>query len=105
MRIGITVNGVLRDTLHKIIKVYNLYNETDLKVDDIETTNLLEHLDFETEEEFFDWLYVECPMEIFGNSPSTSDNVFNELNKFYKELNKLLPKNVMRNSIHSNNRP
>ena len=40
MRIGITVNGVLRDTLHKIIKVYNLYNETDLKVDDIQTTCL-----------------------------------------------------------------
>ena len=35
MKIGITINGVLRDTLYKIIKVYNLYNETELKVDDI----------------------------------------------------------------------
>ena len=86
MKIGITVNGVLRDTLYKIIKVYNLYNETELKVDDIKTTNLLEYLDFETEEEFFDWLYVECPMEIFGNCPSTTDNVFNDLNKFYKDF-------------------
>ena len=86
MKIGITVNGVLRDTLYKIIKVHNLYNGTELKIDDIETTNLLEYFDFETEKEFFDWLYVECPMEIFGNSPSTSDNVFNDLNKFYKDF-------------------
>ena len=86
MKIGITVNGVLRDTLYKIIKVYNLYNEAELEIDDIKTTNLLEYFDFETEEEFFDWLYVECPMEIFGNCPSTTDNVFNDLNKFYKDF-------------------
>lgn len=84
MRIGITVNGVLRDTLYKIIKVYNLYNETELVIDDIETTNLLDHLDFETEEELLDWLYVECPMEVFGNCPSVTDNTVNDLNRFYK---------------------
>ena len=74
MRIGITVNGVLRDTLYKIIKVYNLYNETEL----------LDHLDFKTEEELLDWLYVECPMEVFGNCPSVTDNTVNDLNRFYK---------------------
>tara|TARA_R110000851_G_scaffold48370_4_gene116996 strand:- start:3928 stop:4512 length:585 start_codon:yes stop_codon:yes gene_type:complete len=84
MRIGITVNGVLRDTLYKIIKVYNLYNETELVIEDIETTNLLDHLDFKTEEELLDWLYVECPMEVFGNCPSVTDNTVNDLNRFYK---------------------
>ena len=86
MRIGITINGVLRDTLQKVISTYNRYNETELKVEELESLNLLECLNFETEEELLEWMYVECPMEIFGNGVALSDNIFNTLNTFYKDF-------------------
>ena len=86
MRIGITINGVLRDTLQKVISTYNRYNETELKVEELESLNLLEYLNFETEEELLEWMYVECPMEIFGNGVALSDNIFNTLNTFYKDF-------------------
>ena len=86
MRIGITINGVLRDTLQKVISIYNRYNETELNVDDFESLNLLDYLKFETEEELLEWMYVECPMEIFGNGVALSDNIFNTLNTFYKDF-------------------
>tara|TARA_R110002020_G_scaffold68611_4_gene179472 strand:+ start:15563 stop:16147 length:585 start_codon:yes stop_codon:yes gene_type:complete len=86
MRIGITVNGVLRDTLQKVISVYNRYNETELDVEEFESLNLLEYLKFETEEELLEWMYVECPMEIFGNGLALKDNIFNTLNGFYKDF-------------------
>jgi len=86
MVIGITVNGVLRDTLQKVIATYNRYNETELVVDELKSLNLLECLNFETEEELLEWMYVECPMEIFGNGAAMNDNVFNTLNTFYKDF-------------------
>tara|TARA_B100000287_G_scaffold408873_1_gene435683 strand:- start:34 stop:618 length:585 start_codon:yes stop_codon:yes gene_type:complete len=86
MKIGITINGVLRDTLKKVVSVYNRYNETELDIDEFETLNLLDYLKFETEEELLEWMYVECPMEIFGNSIALSDNIFNTLNGFYKDF-------------------
>jgi len=86
MRIGITINGVLRDTLQKVILTYNRYNEADIKIEDLKSLNLLEYLKFETEEELLEWMYVECPMEIFGNGLALRDNIFNTLNTFYKDF-------------------
>ena len=86
MRIGITINGVLRDTLQKVILTYNRYNESDIKIEDLKSLNLLEYLKFETEEELLEWMYVECPMEIFGNGLALRDNIFNTLNTFYKDF-------------------
>ena len=86
MRIGITINGVLRDTLQKVILTYNRYNEADIKIEDLKSLNLLEYLKFETEEELLEWMYVECPMEIFGNGLAFRDNIFNTLNTFYKDF-------------------
>ncbi len=31
-------------------------------------------------------MYVECPMEIFGNGLALKDNIFNTLNGFYKDF-------------------
>ena len=86
MVIGITINGVLRDTLQKVILTYNRYNEADIKIEDLKSLNLLEYLKFETEEELLEWMYVECPMEIFGNGLALRDNIFNTLNTFYKDF-------------------
>ena len=62
MRISISINGVLRDVLKKMSDVYEKYTEKECKIDINTTDNLLEVFDFETEEELFEFIYVECPM-------------------------------------------
>ena len=86
MRIGITVNGVLRETLDKLVSVYNRYNEDSVSVESIDNLDLLSYFKFETQEELINFMYVECPMEIFGNCPAPKDDTFFQLNKFYKEF-------------------
>ena len=85
MRISISINGVLRDVLKKMADVYEKYTQKECKIDISSTDNLLEVFDFETEEELFEFIYVECPMEIFGHGTEAETNVFNSLNEFYKD--------------------
>jgi hypothetical protein len=95
MRIGIEVNGVLRNTLDKITQTYQkfLIDKTDGIEQDgefkyemslpIESLNLKEHLNFQNEEEMYSFLYEEFPMEIFGHAQSMEYSTFNDLNEFY----------------------
>lgn len=95
MRIGIEVNGVLRNTLDKITQTYQkfLIDKTDGIEQDgefkyemslpIESLNLKEHLNFQNEEEMYSFLYEEFPMEIFGHAQSVEYSTFNDLNEFY----------------------
>ena len=95
MRIGIEVNGVLRNTIDKITQTYQkfLIDKTD-GIDDngdfkyemnlpIDTLNLSDHLKFQNEEELYSFLYEEFPMEIFGHAQSTEYTTFNDLNDIY----------------------
>ena len=98
MRIGIELNGVLRDTLKKIQEVYqkwyidNPYLEEstdDFKYEvfsDVTTLNIKEHLKFKDEDELYSFLYKEYPMEIFGHAGSVEMNSMNELNNIYLDL-------------------
>ena len=100
MRIGIEVNGVLRDTIGKIKTVYEkflLKGSEDLDDSEIKTfeykinepVNSLElkkHFSFESDEELYDFLYNEFPMEIFGHSQSSEMLSFNYLNDFYLDF-------------------
>lgn len=100
MRIGIELNGVLRNTIDKIEKTYQKFyiDKTEgIETDDlfeykflssITSLNLKEHLSFQSEEELFSFLYEEFPMEIFGHSQSAEYNTFNEFNQFYLEFRK-----------------
>jgi hypothetical protein len=93
MRIGIEINGVLRDTLKKIQQEYdkwyidNLFKEeTEFKyevISDLTTLNIREHLSFPTDEDLYDFLYNEHTMEIFGHSGSVEMSSMNDLNNFY----------------------
>jgi len=98
MRIGIEVNGVLRNTIDKITQTYQkfLIDKTD-GIDDngdfkyemnlpIDTLNLSDHLKFQNEEELYSFLYEEFPMEIFGHAQSTEYSTFNDLNEVYLKL-------------------
>jgi hypothetical protein len=96
MRIGIEMNGVLRDTLKKIQQEYEKWyidnpfkeeTEFDYKViSDLTTLNISEHLSFKDKDEIYDFLYKEHPMEIFGHSGSIEMSSMNDLNDFYLDL-------------------
>ena len=98
MKIGIEINGVLRNTLGKIEQTYQKFmidkTEGIEDSDDFEykiTTpiNSLEiknHFTFRDDEELLSFLYDEFPMEIFGHSQSTEYSTFNDLNEIYFKL-------------------
>ena len=98
MRIGIEINGVLRDTISKLEMVYKKYlmDKTD-GIDELETfeygmnlpvtsLNLRDHFKFRDDDEFFSFLYEEFPMEIFGHAGSTETMTFHDFNEFYVEF-------------------
>jgi len=95
MRIGIEINGVLRNTIGKLELVYQKYlidktegieDENTFKYEmvlPVTSLNLRDHFKFENDEEFFSFLYEEFPMEIFGHAGSTETMTFNDFNEFY----------------------
>lgn len=115
MKIGIEINGVLRDTIEKFRQVYEkvmidgnqpeLLNQTyeldmsgnteenieipEIKyevISEVTSLNLMDHFWFKSKDEFFSFMYEESPMEIFGHAPSSEMTTFNELNDLYIEL-------------------
>ena len=96
MRIGIELNGVLRDTLKKIQQEYEKwYVENPFKEDDSEdkfeyevmsdltTLDITSHLKFRDENDLYDFLYKEHTMEIFGHAGSVEVFGMTDLNDFY----------------------
>jgi hypothetical protein len=114
-RIGIEVNGVLRDTIEKFKQVYEKQlidnnNEFQLQTyeldmsgnteelissepfeyglinDEVNSLDLLKHFKFQNKEELYSFIYEEYTMELFGHAPSTEMTTFNMLNDLYYEL-------------------
>ena len=94
MRIGIELNGVLRDTLKKIQQEYekwyleNPFNgsgdEFEYQVmSNIDTLDIMNHLKFKDKDELYDFLYKEHTMEIFGHAGSVEISGMMDLNNFY----------------------
>jgi hypothetical protein len=96
MRIGIELNGVLRDTLRKIQQEYekwyieNSFNEDEeFKYEVITKLTSLEiskHLKFKIEDELYDFLYKEHTMEIFGHAGSVETSGMIDFNDFYLDV-------------------
>lgn len=96
MRIGIEINGVLRDTLKKIQEVYEKWyienpfsEEEEFKYEvlsDCTTLNISEHLKFKDDDELYNFLYKEYTMEIFGHAGSVEYNGMNDFNDLYLDL-------------------
>ena len=95
MRIGIDLNGVLRDTIGKIEQVYDKFylsnedDESDFKyeiIEPIDSLNLLKHFKFPSDNDLYEFLYIEHPMEIFGHAPSVEYTGMNDLNDFYIDM-------------------
>lgn len=87
MRIGITLNEVLRDFIGQLAYTYDKYVETcDIKENDVTNFNLIEFFKFEDINKFNSFLYLEAPLEIFGQADQMSDNIFNKLNEFLMDI-------------------
>jgi hypothetical protein len=96
MKIGVELNGVLRDTLKKIQQEYEKWyienpfkeeSDFDYKViTDLTTLNIIEHLSFKDEDELYNFLYKEHPMEIFGHAGSVENSSMMDFNEFYLNM-------------------
>jgi hypothetical protein len=114
MRIAFDIDNVLRDTFLKAEQIYQkhyideLTNENissfsnekkewtiDENVDNFEyklklpitdLDNLENHFVFPNKEEIFNFFYIDFPMQIFGNAPSTELKTFDYLNNIYEKL-------------------
>jgi hypothetical protein len=98
MRIGIELNGVLRDTLKKIQQEYEKwYIENPFKeesedefeyqtISNLTTLNIMNHLKFKNEDELYDFLYKEHTMEIFGHAGSVEISSMSDFNEFYLDI-------------------
>jgi hypothetical protein len=99
MRIGIELNGVLRDTLKKIQQEYEKWylnnpfrdenEEDDFKyevISDLTSLDIMNHLKFKNKDELYDFLYKEHTMEIFGHAGSVEPSGLVELNEFYLDM-------------------
>ena len=64
-RISISVTGVLRDITTKLISLNNKYNEKEFE-GELPDLDLVKHLEFESEEDLINFMYVECPLQLFG---------------------------------------
>jgi len=95
MRIGIELNGVLRNTLGKIEQTYQkfLIDKTEgIEIEDefqykinhpIDSLDLSKHFSFQDSDEMYRFLFEEFPMEIFGHAQSSEYTTFNDLNEIY----------------------
>ena len=98
MRIGIEMNGVLRDTILKFRQLYEKFyidpyldlpekSEFEYKIiEPIDSLNLMDHFTFPNKDDFYSFMYEEHPMEIFGHSPSVELSTMHDLNEFYYEM-------------------
>lgn len=102
MKIGIEINGVLRDTLKKIQQEYEKWflnevwkelklieDEKDIErkvISELTSLDIGKHLAFKNDDEIYNFLYKEHTMEIFGHAGSIEYNTMNDLNDFYLEM-------------------
>lgn len=90
MKIGITLNEVLRDYIGQFAYTYEKYFQTpfDIEKNPITDFNLMNHelVDFEDERELKKFMYLEAALEIFGQGDQTHPNIITHLNNFLMEM-------------------
>lgn len=97
MKIGITLNEVLRDYIQQVVYTYNKYYIKDLeeiegvkqlevKEEDINSFDFVKHLNFDNVDKLNHFLFVEAPLEIFGHADQKSDGIMNHFNMFLTEM-------------------
>ena len=109
-KLGIEINGVLRDTIGKFTQLYekHMIDEDDFDgktfdvdisgnteefvskekfeykiLSDVTSLNLMDHFKFKDENELYSFMYEDFAMQIFGHAGSTETFTFNDLNELY----------------------
>ena len=89
MKIGISINEVLRDTLSQLDYTYSKYisgKETTVTRDEITSFDLKKHFDFESEKDINRFLYDEASLEIFGHADQMLENLMTKFNMFLVDI-------------------
>jgi hypothetical protein len=87
MKIGITLNEVLRSFLPQLFYTYEKYiGPIELTEEDVTSYELHEFFKFEDINKFNSFLYLEAPLEIFGHADQMSDGLMNHFNDFLSEI-------------------
>ena len=90
MRIGINIDGVLRNLLNKLISTHTKYYLGDVDVNNIVDYDLEKYFDFSISGEtatssLSQFFYEDCSLEIFGYSNEIEEKVILKLNNFIRE--------------------
>ena len=94
MKVGITIDGVIRDFITKFESVYDKYHPVDIDEEeeeteelperDIKTLDLLQYFEFTGgTKELNEFMYVESSLEIFGHAGETKLNSVEHLNQLH----------------------
>lgn len=96
MKFAFDTDEVFRDTLNKMIAVYEKFfiedyvyeeGEEEFKyeiIKPITSYNFSDHFKFPSEGEYINFMYMDFPMNICGHAPSISANTFNILSTIQK---------------------
>lgn len=89
MKIGISINEVLRDTLSQMDYTYSKYisgEDSTATKDDIVSFNLEEYFKFDSKKDLNRFLYDEASLEIFGHADQMYDNLMTKFNMFLVDI-------------------
>lgn len=87
MKIGITINEVLRDFIGQLAYTYDKYiAPTEIKEGDVTSFNLIEFFKFDDITKLNTFLYLEAPLELFGHADQMSDGLMTHFNAFIGDM-------------------
>lgn len=89
MRIGITLDEVIRDFLgHLAYTMVKVSGDKDYNVteDDVTSFDLAEHFGFVSKQEMYKIFYEDAALELFGHPDQLHDNIMNKLNTLYLDI-------------------
>ena len=85
MKVAISINEVLRDTLSQMDYTYSKYisgKESTITKEEITSFNLEDHFAFESKKDLNRFLYDEASLEIFGHADQMIENLMTKFNMF-----------------------
>jgi hypothetical protein len=89
VRLGISLNDVMRDFIGQLEYVYMKYYDNDFEIDYdtiVDFDNLHKYFNFKTKKEFYKFIYEDAPLEVFGHASQKHDNLFNDFNNFILDI-------------------
>lgn len=88
MRIGVTINEVLRDYVGQLVYTYTKYIDPNTSITEgqVLDSNFLNYFKFKDIDEFNDFVYDEAALEIFGHADQLHDNIISYFNTFLMDI-------------------